>query len=125
MATDKPTSSYPAIWRLATVLLVFGLAWDALDPALRPPHGFVLASYVLLGFVCAAAFSERVWIGILLAMMAAVGLEMLQSVVPSRDVRLLDLFAKWGCVMGGSVLALVIAWAKRPTGAIPIGRDKD
>ena len=125
MATDRPTSSYPAVWRLATVLLVLGLAWDALDPALRPPHGFVLASYVLLGFVCTAAFSERIWIGILAAMVAAVGLEMLQSVVPWRDVRLIDLFAKWGCVMGGGVLALVIAWAKRPSSTMPIRREEE
>lgn len=97
-------------------MLIFALGWDALDPALRPPHAFVLASYVLLGFVCTAAFSLRTWIGILVAMGAAVGLELLQSLVPLRDVRGIELLAKWACVLVGVVLELSVTFLRQMLG---------
>ncbi|MBE7731979.1 hypothetical protein [Devosia faecipullorum] len=116
LANRETTSAHSTAWRLATVLLIFALAWDALDPALRPPHGFVLASYGLLGFVCTASFSQRTWIGILLAMAAAIGLELLQSLVPLRDVRGIDLLLKWGCVLAGVILELLVNLLRQTLG---------
>lgn len=116
LATRESTSAHSTAWRVATVLLIFALAWDALDPAIRPPHAFVLASYILLGFVCTAAFSQRTWIGILVAMGAAVGLELLQSLVPLRDLRGIELLVKWVCVLTGVVLELIFAFVRQIIG---------
>jgi len=107
------TSSRSTAWRVATVLLILALAWDALDPALRPPHAFVLASHFLLGFVCTAAFPRRAWIGILTAVVSAVGFELLQSLVPFRDVRAIELLAKWGCVLAGVLLELALVFLRQ------------
>nr|MBF0683921.1 hypothetical protein [Pseudomonas sp.] len=109
MIAERSTSPHSTAWRIATVLLIFALAWDALDPALKPLPIFVLASYFLLGFVCTAAFPRRAWIGVLVALAAAVGFELLQSLVPLRDVRAGELFAKWGSSILGALLEISLA----------------
>lgn len=109
MTTKGSTSAHATGWRIATVLLIFALAWDALDPALKPPPLFVLCSYFLLGFVCTAAFPRRAWIGMLLAFGSAIGFELLQSVVPLRDLRGIELLGKWGSTLLGILLELAFA----------------
>ena len=110
MKDEESTAPHSTAWRVATVLLIFALGWDALDPALRPPHIFVLASYFLLGFVCTAAFPQRAWIGILVAIAAAIGFELLQSLVPLRDLRGIELFGKWASALAGVLLELGLAF---------------
>ena len=109
MKVEQSTSARATAWRVATVLLILALALDALDPALRPPPLFVLASYFLLGFVCTAAFPRRAWIGILLAFSSAIGFELLQSVVPLRDLKGIELLGKWGSTLLGVLLELALA----------------
>ena len=109
MTAEQSTPAHATAWRVATVLLIFALAWDALDPALKPPPLFVLASYFLLGFVCTAAFPRRAWIGILLAFGSAIGFELLQSLVPLRDLRAIELLGKWGSTLLGVLLELALA----------------
>jgi VanZ family protein len=113
LKAENSTSSPATAWRVATVLLIFALAWDALDPTLRPPHIFVLGSYFLLGFVCTAAFPRRAWIGILTAIVAAVGFELLQVTVPLRDVRGIELFAKWASAVSGVLLELGLVFLRQ------------
>ncbi|WP_193335492.1 hypothetical protein [Devosia beringensis] len=95
-------------WRIATVLLIFALAWGALNPAHVPPQVFVLGSHFLLGFVCTAAFPKRAWIGILVAIVVAIGLELTQSVVPFRDVRGIEVLGKWVATLVGVALELCL-----------------
>lgn len=97
--------------------MVFGfllavLAWDALDWAADASPLLVSASYIILGFVCAAAFPSRPWVGILIGVAAAVVFEMLQSLVPYRSLRLTEMAIKWLCIFAGvgCELAVVFVW---------------
>ena len=98
--------------RMVFGFLIAVLAWDALDWGIDPSPLFVSASYILLGFVSAAAFPSRPWVGILIGVTAAVVFEMLQSLVPDRSVRLIEMVAKWLCIFAGvgCELMLVLAW---------------
>ena len=95
-------------WQIATAGLIVVLTWSALDPVLLPNPSVVLPAYVLLGFVSTAAFPRRAWLGILIAIVAALAIELLQSLVPMRDVRIEELFAKWLSAIGGALIQL--AW---------------
>lgn len=108
LKAETSTSTRSTAWRVATVILIVALAWDALDPAMKPAPVFVLASYFLLGFVCTAAFPRRAWIGVLLAISAAVGFELLQVFVPLRDVRGIELLGKWCSALAGVLLELAL-----------------
>jgi hypothetical protein len=99
--------------RMIFGFLIAVLAWDALDWGIEPAPLFVSASYILLGFVCAAAFPSRPWLGMLIGVTAAVAFEMLQSIVPERSVHLLDMVAKWLCVFAGIGCELAVAFAWR------------
>jgi hypothetical protein len=100
-----------AVWsiRLAALLLIATLAWDALDPGLRPSTWFVLGSNFLLGLVITAAF-PRAAVGVFLALVVSILLELLQSLVPERDVRGIEIVAKWLCAFGGAMTMLIIAF---------------
>lgn len=102
--------------RIVAVILIVTLAWDALDPWALPSPLFVLASYFLLGFVCAAAFPGQVWLGITIAIAAAILFEVLQSLVPYRDVREVELIGKWLAVSGGVILELVLVFVREVRG---------
>ena len=111
------TSPSATVWylRAATVVLVAALAWDALDTALLPHPVFVLATYFFLGFVSAAAFPRRVWVGIFVAIIAALSIELLQSLVPFRDVRTVELIAKWLSTTAGIVIQLALVFLGQRT----------
>lgn len=114
-ASEGDVSGSPAIvhsLRIVAVILIVTLAWDALDPWALPSPIFVLASYFLLGFVCAAAFPGQVWLGIAIAIAAALLFEVLQSLVPYRDVREMELIGKWLAVSGGVMLELVLVFVR-------------
>lgn len=98
--------------RIVAVVLIVTLAWDALDPGAGPSPFFVLASYFLLGFVCAAAFPGQVWLGVAIAVAAALTFEILQSLVPFRDVREIELIGKWLSVSAGVILELVLVFVR-------------
>ncbi|MFK4810215.1 hypothetical protein ACI3KW_08385 [Devosia sp. ZW T5_3] len=98
--------------RIVAAILIVTLAWDALDPWASPSPFFVLASYFLLGFVCAAAFPGQVWFGIAVAVAAAIGFEVLQFLVPLRDVRGIELIGKWLSASGGVILELILVLAR-------------
>lgn len=98
--------------RIVAVVLIVTLAWDALDPGAGPSPLFVLASYFLLGFVCAAAFPGQVWLGVTIAVAAALTFEILQSLVPFRDVREIELIGKWLSVSAGVILELVLVFVR-------------
>lgn len=102
--------------RMVFGFLIAVLAWDALDWGLAPAPIFVSASYVLLGFVCAAAFPARPWVGILIGVTAAIVFEMLQSIVPERSVRLIEIVVKWLCVFAGVGCELILAFVWRHVG---------
>lgn len=108
----SPSSATIHSLRIVAIILIVTLAWDALDPWAGPSPFFVLASYFLLGFVCAAAFPGQVWLGIAIAVAAALTFEMLQFLVPIRDVRGMELIGKWLSVSAGVILELVLVFMR-------------
>jgi hypothetical protein len=95
--------------RLAASLLTIVLAWEAWDPTLGPSKWSVLLAYFLLGGITTAAFPRRVGMGVIAALGVVILLEVLQSVVPERDVTWLELVAKWLCALCGSVMMLIMS----------------
>ena len=89
------------------------LAWSALDPVLLPNPNYVLMAYFLLGFLSAAAFPDRAWLGILGAVVGALVIELLQSLVPMRDVRIEELLVKWLIAIGGGLVELLLGFLRQ------------
>ncbi|MEO8683831.1 MAG: VanZ family protein [Devosia sp.] len=108
--TTHPRAKTILQLRMATIALVSALAWDALDPNLSPHPSFVMASYFFLGFLATAAFPNRAWIGILIAIGSAVLIELLQSFVPLRDVKAVEVLIKWLCATVGVIVELSIVF---------------
>lgn len=103
------------VFRLAALVLIAELAWFALNPSLDPNTSLLLrtihlGSYFLLGALCTAAFPRRVWVGIGVALIAAIGIEFLQVLVPIRNLRAMDLTVKWLSVSAGVAFALAVMY---------------
>ena len=114
-----PSSPPPATGRLATVLkllawlLLAMIAFSTLAPiGLRPETGASpnlerAAAYALFGLVFALAYPRRLWLGIGIIVVSAVGLELLQLFVATRHARPAD--AGFKLLGGGAGLAVGLA----------------
>jgi drug/metabolite transporter (DMT)-like permease len=120
----------PQVLRIAALVLFVLLAWEALDPRIDASssqvlRGLQLTGYFLLGAICTMAFPRRIWIGIAAAVIGAIILELFQSVVPVRDTRWIELFAKWLSAITGVFCALAVMYLQqtrarnRPPGRRP------
>jgi VanZ family protein len=110
-----PSSPPAATGRLTTVLkllawlLLAVIAFSTLAPiGLRPETGASpnlerAAAYALFGLVFALAYPRRLWLGIGIIVVSAVGLELLQLFVATRHARLAD--AGFKLLGGGAGLA--------------------
>jgi VanZ family protein len=106
------------VLRIAALVLFVLLAWEALDPRIEVGsspvlRGLQLAGYFLLGAICTAAFPRRIWMGIAVALIGAVVLELFQSFVPVRDTRWIELFAKWLSAVTGVFCALALLYLQQ------------
>ena len=106
------------VLRIAALVLFVLLAWEALDPRIDASssqvlRGFHLTGYFLLGAICTAAFPRRIWIGIAVAVVGAIVLELFQSFVPVRDARWIELFAKWLSAVTGIFCALAVMYLQQ------------
>ncbi len=110
--------------RLVAWLLLAIIAFSTLSPiGLRPETGAPpnlerAAAYGLFGLVFALAYPRRLWLGIGMIVVSALGLECMQLLVATRDARLTDAAVK---LLGGGVgLGIGIAIVRgleRRTGA--------
>ena len=104
--------------RIAALILFVLLAWEALDPRIEAGstqvlRGLQLTGYFLLGALCTAAFPRRIWLGITAAVVGAVILELFQSLVPDRDARWIELFAKWLSAITGVFCAIAVMYLRQ------------
>jgi hypothetical protein len=87
-------------------LLLLATAFVTLAPiGLRPESGLPpsverFAAFLLLSFVFTLAYPHRLLRVILIVAAAAIGLEALQLLIPTRDARLIDMAMK---LLGGGV----------------------
>ena len=100
------------VWllRIVVACLIAALAWEALDPSLDPAPLLVIASYFVLGFGSTLSFPRSTWIGVLIAILVAIGFEVLQVLVPIRDAKWIEVIAKWLSASAGVVVALIVAY---------------
>lgn len=115
-AIDRPDALQ--VLRTAALVLFVFLAWEALDPRLDAGsspvlRGLQLAGYFLLGAICTAAFPRRIWIGIGVAVIGAVTLELFQGFVPGRDAQVIELLAKWLSAIAGVFCAVVLMYLQQ------------
>ena len=101
-----------SVWllRIVVACLIVALAWEALDPNLDPAPLLVIASYFVLGFGSTLSFPRSTWIGVLIAVLVAIGFEVLQVLVPVRDAKWIEVIAKWLSASAGVVVALIVAY---------------
>ena len=101
-----------SVWllRIVVACLITVLAWEALDPNLDPAPLLVIASEFVRGFGSTLSFPRSTWIGVLIAVLVAIGFEVLQVLVPVRDARWIEVIAKWLSASAGVVVALIVAY---------------
>jgi len=114
---DRQSVTHQAL-RIAALVLFVSLAWEALDPRVdlggsQTLRGLELIGYFLLGAICTAAFPRRLWMGVAVAVIGAVVLELFQGLVPVRDTRLIELLAKWLSAIAGVFVALAVMYLQQ------------
>lgn len=96
--------------KFGTVVLLVALTWGTLNPGLELSQAFVAAAYFLLGLLAAAAFPGRIAIAAILPLAGALLPEVLQSLVPYRDTREIELLVKWLVTTAGFISGLLLVY---------------
>lgn len=115
MPKSRPLS-LSLLLQIAAWLLILAIAFVTLSPSgLRPHSGYSaglerFTAYLFLGVLLALAYPRRLWQVALVIVVAAVGLEVLQALVATRHMRLVDSLAKLagggiGLILGSLVVA--------------------
>lgn len=96
-------------------LSLIGIAIVTLGPiTMRPESGAGadwerFAAFALVGFLFSLAYSKRLMLVLLILLTSAVGLEVLQIVIPGRHGHVSDLLVKIAGAMLGAIVAVALA----------------
>lgn len=111
-----------SFFRVAALLLLAAITYATLVPiGLRPHAGGVdferFGAYAALGLCLALGFPRRLWPAVLLVTAAAIGLELLQLVDPTRHGRLPDALVKLAGGLAGVLAGAALQRLLRPRAA--------